>query len=58
MRSIDASVCMRFINGLVKLAPRKVFTSIDFHHVRGSKCKNKAFCSPGTQNGRRVIKVY
>ena len=20
--------------------------------------KNKAFCSPGTQNGRRVIKVY
>ena len=21
-------------------------------------CKNKAFCSPGTQNGRRVMKVY
>ena len=22
------------------------------------RAKNEAFCSPGTQNGRRVIKVY
>ena len=28
------------------------------HPVRGWTGKNKAFCSPGTQNGRRVIKVY
>ena len=30
----------------------------EFSAVRGLSCKNKAFYSPETQHGRRVIKVY
>ena len=30
----------------------------DANSVRGLPCKNKAFYSPETQHGRRVIKVY
>ena len=36
----------------------KDFACLTSHPVRGWTGKNKAFCSPGTQNGRRVIKVY
>ena len=39
-------------------AETKDFARLTSHPVRGQMCKNKAFCSPGTQNGRRVIKVY
>ena len=34
------------------------FARLTSHPVRGWTGKNKTFCSPGTQNGRRVIKVY
>ena len=34
------------------------FARLTSHPVRGWTGKNKIFCSPGTQNGRRVIKVY
>ena len=30
----------------------------DANSVRGLPCKNKAFYSPETQHGRRVIRVY
>ena len=36
----------------------KEFARPTSHPVRGWTGKNKAFCSLGTQNGRRVIKVY
>ena len=36
----------------------KDFARPTSHPVRGWTGKNKAFRSPGTQNGRRVIKVY
>ena len=39
-------------------AETKDFARPTSHSVRGWTGKNKAFCSPGTQNGRRVIKVY
>ena len=39
-------------------AETKDFALPTSHSVRGWTGKNKAFCSPGTQNGRRVIKVY
>ena len=39
-------------------AETKDFARLSSHPVRGWTGKNKAFCSPGTQNGRRVIKVY
>ena len=34
------------------------FARLNSHPVQGWTGKNKAFCSPRTQNGRRVIKVY
>ena len=34
------------------------FARLTSHPVRGWTGKNKTFCSPGTQNGRRLIKVY
>jgi len=34
------------------------FARLTSYPVRGWTGKNKAFCSPGTQNGRCVIKVY
>ena len=37
---------------------QKDFARLTSHPLRGWTGKNKAFCSPGTQNGRRVIKVY
>ena len=43
---------------LSRNAETKGFARITSHPVRGCTGKNKAFCSPGTQNGRRVIKVY
>ena len=43
---------------LPRNAETKDFARLTSHPVRGWMCKNKAFCSPGTQNGRRVIKVY
>ena len=36
----------------------KDFARLTSHPVRCWTGKNKAFCSPGTQNGRRGIKVY
>ena len=39
-------------------AETKDFARATSHPVRGWTGKNKAFCSPGNQNGRRVIKVY
>ena len=39
-------------------AATKDFARPTSHSVRGWTGKNKAFCSPGTQNGTRVIKVY
>ena len=43
---------------LSRNAETKDFARPTSHPVRGWTGKNKAFCSPGTQNGRRVIKVY
>ena len=43
---------------LSRNAETKDFARLTSHPVRGWTGKNKAFCSPGTQNGRRVIKVY
>ena len=43
---------------LSRNAETKDFARLTSHPVRGQTCKNKAFCSPGTQNGRFVIKVY
>ena len=43
---------------LSRNAKTKDFACLTSHPVRGLMRKNKAFCSPGTQNGRRVIKVY
>ena len=43
---------------LSRTAETKDFARPTSHPVRGWTGKNKAFCSPGTQNGRRVIKVY
>ena len=43
---------------LSRNAQTKDFARPTSHPVRGWTGKNKAFCSPGTQNGRRVIKVY
>ena len=42
---------------LSRNAETKVFARLTSHPVRGWTGKNKAFCSPGTQNGRRVNKV-
>ena len=39
-------------------AETRDFARLTSHPVRGWTGKNKAFCSPGIQNGRRVIKVY
>ena len=39
-------------------AETKYFARLTSYPVRGWTGKNKAFCSPGTQNGRCVIKVY
>ena len=39
-------------------AETKDFARLTSHPVRGWMGKNKAFCSPGTQNGCRVMKVY
>ena len=39
-------------------AETKNFARPTSHPVRGWTGKNKAFCSPGTQYGRHVIKVY
>ena len=39
-------------------AETKDFARPTSHPVRGWTGKNKAFCSPWTQNGRRVIKGY
>ena len=39
-------------------AETKDFARLTSHPVRGWTGKNKAVCSPGTQNDRRVIKVY
>ena len=43
---------------LSRNAETKDFARLASHPVRGWTGKNKAFCSPATQNGRRVIKVY
>ena len=43
---------------LSHIAETKDFARPTSHPVRGWTGKKKAFCSPGTQNGRRVIKVY
>ena len=39
---------------LSRNAETKDFARLTSHPVRGWTDKNKAFCSPGTQNGRRV----
>ena len=39
-------------------AETKDFSRPTSHPVRGWTGKNKAFCSHGTRDGRRVIKVY
>jgi len=39
-------------------AETKDFARLTSYPVRGWTGKNKAFCSPGSQNGRCVIKVY
>ena len=39
-------------------AETKDFARPTSNPVRGWTGKNKAFCSPGTQNDRRVMKVY
>ena len=39
-------------------AETKDITRPTSHPVQGWAGKNKAFCSPGTQNGHQVIKVY
>ena len=39
-------------------AETKDFARLTSHPVRGWTGKNKAFCSPGTQTGCRMIKVY
>jgi len=39
-------------------AETKDFARLTSYPVRGWTGKNKAFCSPRTQNGRCVIKVY
>ena len=43
---------------LPRTAETKDFAHLNSHPVRSWTGKNKAFYSPGTQNGRRVIKVY
>ena len=43
---------------LSRNAETKDFARLSSHPVRGWTGKNKAFCSPGTQNGHRVINVY
>ena len=43
---------------LSRNAETKDFARPTSHPVRGWTGKNRAFCSPRTQNGRRVIKVY
>ena len=39
-------------------AETKDFARLTSHPVRGWTGENKAFCSPGTQTGCCVIKVY
>ena len=39
-------------------AETKDFARPTSHSVQGWTGKNKDFCSPGTQHGRHVIKVY
>ena len=43
---------------LSRNAETKDFARLTSHPVLGWTYTNKAFCSPGTQNGRCVIKVY
>ena len=43
---------------LSRNAETKDFARLTSPSVGGWMAKNKAFCSPGTQNGCRVIKVY
>ena len=43
---------------LSRNAETKDFARLTSHPVRGWTGKNKAFCSPGTQNAWHVIKVY
>ena len=43
---------------LSRNAETKDFARLTSHPVRGWTGKNKAFCSSGIQNGRRVMKVY
>ena len=54
-RENASCVCYR---ALSHNAETKDFARPTSHPVRGWTGKNKAFCSPGTQNGRRVTKVY
>ena len=60
----DVAVAMKTVGAkgpyrpLSHNAETKDFARPTSHPVRGWTGKNKAFCSPGTQNGRRVIKVY
>ena len=52
------NICVGNNRTLSHNAETKDFARPTSHPVRGWTGKNKAFCSPGTQNGRRVIKVY
>ena len=47
----------RCFRTLSRNAETKDFARLTSHPVQGWTGKNKAFCSRGTQNGRRVIKV-
>ena len=55
----EGETCPNFWNRtLSHNAETKDYARPTSHSVRGWTGKNKAFCSPGTQNSRRVIKVY
>ena len=51
-------MCLTLHRTLSHNAETKDFARPTSHPVQGWTGKNKAFCSPGTQNGCRVIKVY
>ena len=51
-------IVFNFYRPLSRNAETKDFARPTSHPVRVWTGKNKAFCSPGTQNGRQVIKVY
>ena len=55
---VDLGFISKAYRPLSHNAETKDFARPTSHPVRGWTGKNKAFCSPGTQNGRRVIKVY